>query len=99
MLACGATRSKGRDVAVRAFAILLALQVPAGCGYSEADLENAYRDGHRAGIIWCKRLGEPVVPELDEVLLERWRSGWRESTSLQCAKDAAAVSWDQTPES
>ena len=85
------------DVNLRAVAIILGLSLLTGCGYSEADLENAYREGHRAGIIWCKRLGEPVVPELDEVLLERWRSGWRESTSLQCGKEAAAVSWDQAP--
>jgi hypothetical protein len=72
--------------------ILLAVLVLSGCGYSEEDLQNAYREGHRAGIIWCKRLGTPVVPELDEPLLARWRDGWRESTSIQCPKDAADVS-------
>ena len=55
---------------------------------SEAELEGAYRDGHRAGIIWCKRLGDPPQVDLDEELLARWREGFIESTSLQCASEA-----------
>ncbi len=58
--------------------------VLAGCGYSEAELNAAYRDGHRAGIIWCKR-DEPLSePDIASELLERWQDGWRESTRIQC---------------
>ena len=68
--------------------LLLAAVMLAGCGYSEAELEGAYRDGHRAVIIWCKRLGGPPQLDLDEELLLRWREGFIESTSLQCASEA-----------
>jgi hypothetical protein len=68
--------------------LLIAVGLLAGCGHSDAELESAYRDGHRAGIIWCKRLGEPPQPDIAEVLLVRWREGFGESTSLQCASEA-----------
>ena len=64
-----------------------------GCGYSDEELEAAYRDGHRSGIIWCKRLGEPPVPEIDEELLVRWQAGFVESTSIQCASSASQLSF------
>lgn len=70
---------------------MLSVLLLSSCGYSEQELDNAYREGHRAGIIWCKRLGTPMVPNLDEPLLARWRDGWRESTSIQCPKDATDV--------
>jgi hypothetical protein len=65
--------------------MLLILACVAGCGYSTEELESAYRDGHRAGIIWCKRQNEVVLPDIDEELLEHWRRGFKESTSIQCA--------------
>jgi len=73
--------------------LLIAAFLLAGCGYSEAELDGAYRDGHRAGIIWCKRLGEPPQPDLDEQLLARWREGFSESTSLQCASEARKLAF------
>ena len=72
-------------------ALLGVLLLISGCGYSEEELDAAYRDGHRSGIIWCKRLGEPPVPDMDEVLLERWREGFLESTSIQCASAAGQL--------
>lgn len=71
--------------------LLGSLLLISGCGYSEQELDAAYRDGHRSGIIWCKRLGEPPVPEMDEVLLQRWRAGFIESTSIQCASAASEL--------
>ena len=56
-----------------------------GCGVSEQDLEDAYRAGHRAGIIWCKRDEEPGLPDLQAELLAEWQRGWDESASIQCA--------------
>jgi hypothetical protein len=64
--------------------LLLACLLSGGCGYSDEERDQAYRSGHRAGIIWCKRHGDVVVPDLDEELLAPWRRGWLESTSLQC---------------
>ena len=61
-----------------------------GCGYSEDELAEAFRQGHRAGIIWCKR-EEPVVhPDLPAALLAEWQRGWEEGTRLQCPEKAAA---------
>jgi len=73
--------------------LLIGVCLLAGCGYSEAELEEAYRDGHRAGIIWCKRLGQPPLVNLDEELLVRWREGFVESTSLQCATEARKLTF------
>lgn len=70
---------------------LLVVGLIGGCGYSDEELEAAYRDGHRSGIIWCKRLGEPPVPEIDEELLARWRAGFTESTSIQCESSASQL--------
>lgn len=64
-----------------------------GCGYSAEELDAAFRDGHRAGIIWCKRQDELAQPDLDEELLARWQAGFRESTSLQCGASASKLEW------
>ena len=69
----------------------LLIGLTGGCGYSDEELAAAYRDGHRSGIIWCKRLGEPPIPDIDEELLVRWREGFIESTSIQCASSAAQL--------
>lgn len=82
-----------RKVTARAKQIswLLLIGLTGGCGYSDEELAAAYRDGHRSGIIWCKRLGEPPIPDIDEELLVRWREGFIESTSIQCASSAAQL--------
>ena len=72
-------------------ALCLALS---GCGYSQADFDAAYNDGYRAGIIWCKRAGDPVVPALEVELLEHWQRGWRASTLAQCETEAQRVPLD-----
>jgi len=64
-----------------------------GCGYSDEELDAAFRDGHRAGIIWCKRQNELTQPDLDAELLARWQAGFREATSLQCAASASSLEW------
>ena len=64
-----------------------------GCGYSAEELDAAFRDGHRAGIIWCKRQDPLAQPDLDAELLDRWQAGFRESTSLQCAASARKLEW------
>ena len=63
----------------------------AGCGYSDEDLQAAYRDGHRAGIIWCKRQNELTPPEIDQQLLDEWLRGFQESTAIQCAGPAGRL--------
>lgn len=65
--------------------LLSVLAIATGCGYSPEELESAYRDGHRAGIIWCKRQNEIVQPDIDEELLLQWRRGFKTSTAAQCA--------------
>lgn len=55
-----------------------------GCGYSAQELDAAYREGHRRGIIWCRREDPVEVPELDDELLAEWQRGWNEAASVQC---------------
>lgn len=64
--------------------VLLACLLVGSCGYSAEDLDAAYRDGHRAGLIWCKREEPKGSPDLDAPLLTEWERGWSEATSVQC---------------
>jgi hypothetical protein len=70
---------------MRWLVLVCVLMLTFGCGYSEEEFESAYADGHRAGIIWCKRQNEVVMPDIDAELLVHWRRGFKESTSIQCA--------------
>lgn len=78
---------------IERFALLLLIVASSGCGYSAAELEAAYRDGHRAGIIWCKRDEAAAAPELDAELLVEWRRGFEESTGIQCPAKAHSLVW------
>lgn len=77
--------------------ILLCL-LAGGCGYSPEELEAAFRDGHRAGIIWCKR-DEPVQsPEMDIELVTQWQRGFEEAASVQCAAREDEIVWQAEDE-
>jgi len=69
------------------------LLLVSACGYSEEELAGAYRDGHRAGIIWCKREGAAISPDIDDALLAEWRRGFEESAGIQCAPMARNLEW------
>ncbi|MEZ5552997.1 MAG: hypothetical protein R3E82_19095 [Pseudomonadales bacterium] len=76
----------------RQLPVLLCLLL-CGCGYSPEELEAAFRDGHRAGIIWCKREEPAPDPDLDAELLTHWRQGFEQSVSVQCQSRAAEIVW------
>ena len=80
---------------MRAALVIAGLSLLYGCGYSDEQLASAYREGHRAGIIWCKREDPAVSPEMDDLLLVEWRRGFEESAGIQCASKARQLSWPQ----
>lgn len=83
----------GRIFRVKGKLPILVCLLLGGCGYSAEELEAAFRDGHRAGIIWCKRDEPAQEPELDAELLTHWRDGFEQSVSVQCASRAAEIVW------
>jgi len=75
--------SRRRRAKVLLGAAVTVLLLP-GCGISEAELEAAWQDGYRQGMIWCKRQDQRALPEAPEPLLARWQAGWQEAVKRQC---------------
>jgi len=67
----------------RARLLAAALLLP-GCGISDAELEAAWQEGYRQGMIWCKRQDQREVPDQPEALVARWQAGWQEAVKRQC---------------
>jgi len=69
---------------LRRLVLALAALPLAGCGISEAELEAAWQDGYRQGMIWCKRQDQRSQPDAPDELVARWDAGWQEAVKRQC---------------